>query len=113
MANQRRTHRVAEKVREIVASQLLHSADERLSLVTVTAVTITKDLRIAKVYWNITGDEQRRRDAEEAFKSAAGYLRREVGKSLDAKFVPDLKFFYDTTLDTLEEVDRLLQKSRI
>ncbi len=111
MADKRRAHRIAEKIREVVATLVLHSADERLGLVTITAVTVSSDLRHAKVYWNITGDEQKRKDAEAAFKKAAGYYRKELGKTLTIKFLPELKFFYDDTLDTMDEVSRLMQKA--
>lgn len=111
MADRRRAHRIAEKIREVVATQLLHSADERLNMVTITAVTISSDLRHAKVYWNITGDEQKRKEADAAFSKAAGYFRKELGKTLTIKFTPEIKFYYDDTLDTQDEISRLMHKA--
>ncbi len=110
MANKRRTFQIAEKIREILAMQLLRTADPRFTLVTITSVVISPDLRYAKVYWVVTGDAERREIVQEAFESAGGMFRRAVGADLKVRFVPEIKFFYDDTLDTAEEVERLFAK---
>jgi len=112
MANQRRMHRVAERIREVLAIELLHANDERFQLVSITRVMITADLREAKVYWNVSGSSNRRIEVENAFEKAKGYFRSSLSKKLDIKHTPSLTFFYDDTLDTVEEVDRLLAEVR-
>ena len=98
------------KIRSIIATELLHIADPRLQLTTVTSVAVSPDLRHARIYWVVAGDKDRIPEAEEGFKSAGKHLRHAMGKSLGTKFVPELKFFYDNTLDTVEEVDRLMSE---
>ncbi len=110
MANQRRVFQIAEKIRNAIAMELLHAADPRFSMVTITSVVATSDLRQAKVYWVVSGDQSRRADVQDAFNSAAGLLKRVIAKDLGIKFVPDLKFFYDDTLDATAEVERLFAK---
>ena len=110
MANQRRMYKVAEKIREIVARELMHLADPRLTMITITSVIVSPDLRSAKIYWNVFGDKNRISEVEDAFKASAGMFKRSLAKDLKTKFVPDLSFFYDDTLDTSEEVERLFKK---
>ena len=110
MARERRVYQVAEKIRMTIANQLLHAADPRFSLVTITSVVASRDLRHAKVYWVATEGRDRCAEIDEAFTAAAGMLKKVVGDALGIRFAPDLKFFYDDTLDTVEEVERLFAK---
>jgi len=112
MATKRRSFKVAEKIRMIVADHLHRMADPGFSLVTITAATVGPDLRTAKIYWTVSGGKERIEEVTEAFKSTTGVFRKALSKDLETKFVPELKFFYDDTLDTSEEVERLLNKIR-
>jgi ribosome-binding factor A len=115
MAVKRRVFQVGERIKEVVADQLLRTADPRFSLVTVTSVMVAPDLRNAKVYWvvsTVSGADRKERIAEvqEAFENAEGLFRRVIGKELGIRFTPELRFYYDDTFDTVEEVERLMQK---
>lgn len=110
MANKRRTFKVAEKIREVISTELLHLADPRLTLITITQVVVSSDLGHAKIYWNVMGDAARIPEVEKAFAGAAGHFRSVVAKDLDLRFAPSLSFYYDTTMDTVQEVDRLLKR---
>ncbi len=110
MAQKRRIYQIAEKIRTTIASQLFHVADPRFSLVTITSVVASPDLRHAKVYWVATGGKERQGEIAQAFESASGLLKRYVGEALGIRFSPDLRFYYDDTLDTVDEVERLFAK---
>ena len=110
MAQGRRVFQIAEKIRNVLAMELLNVADPRFHLVTLTSVVVTPDLRLAKVYWVVSGDAARRAAAAEAFESASNLFRRAVGKQLAIKFIPSFKFYYDDTLDASAEVDRLFAR---
>ena len=110
MPQKRRTFRVAEKIRNLVANELNRMADPRFELVTVTTAMVSPDLRHAKVYWMVSGGPDRIPEVEEAFASAEGFFRRLLAKELGIRFVPELRFYYDDTLDTCNEVDRLLSR---
>lgn len=112
MATQRRAHKVSAKVQELIANEVLRAGDPRFFLVTITSVVMSSDLRQAKVYWVVSGDEERRREVGEAFQEAGGSFRHALSKGLGMRFAPVLKFFYDDTLDVLDEVNRLLEKSK-
>lgn len=115
MAVKRRVFQVGERIKEVIAEQLMRTADPRFSLVTITSVMVTPDLRNAKVYWvvsTVSGVDRKERIAEvqEAFENAAGMFKRIMGKELGIRFTPEPRFYYDDTFDTVEEVERLMQK---
>jgi len=115
MSGQRRIFQIGEKIRELIAEHLLHTADPRFSLVTITSVMVSPDLRNAKVYWVVSfpsGADREERIAEvaEAFAAAQGLFRRVLAKQLGVRFVPELRFYYDDTLDTVEHVEKLMEK---
>lgn len=110
MVQKRRTFQVAEKIREILAQELNQVADPRFKLVTITSVKVSSDLRHARIYWVVTGGAQRVQEVTEAFKSAGGMFKRVLASELKIRFVPELVFFYDDTLDTCEEVERLMAR---
>jgi ribosome-binding factor A len=115
MAGNRRVYQVGERIRELIANHLLHTADPRFNLVTITSVMVSPDLRSAKVYWVVSflsGQDRQERIQEvtDAFSSAERLFRGMLGKPLGIRFVPELKFFYDDTLDTAENVERLMEK---
>jgi len=115
MAGNRRIYQVAERIKELVAEHLLYTADPRFNLVTITSVMVSPDLRNAKVYWVVsflsdTDRDERIAEVEEALQAAQGYFRRMLAKQLGVRFVPDLRFYYDDTLDTAEHVERLMER---
>jgi ribosome-binding factor A len=112
MAKQRRVHKIAEQIRNSIALQLQRVADPRFSLVTITSAVVSPDLRQAKVYWMVGGDEERHAEVAEAFASAAGLFRRAIAAELGIRFVPELKFYYDDTFDTSDSIDRLFARIR-
>ena len=110
MADKRRVFKVSERIREIVASALPRSADPRFSLVTITGVVLSSDLREAKIYWSVPNSKERLAEIEKAFTKANGYFRKAVGDGLDIRFVPNLHFVYDETQDTYERVQELIAR---
>lgn len=103
---------MAEQIREFIAWELERSADPRFHMVTITSVVVSPDMRQAKVYWLVSGDKGRKAEVETAFLNADGFLKRNIAKELKTRFIPELKFFYDDTLDVSESVVRLLNKVR-
>jgi len=110
VAERRRVYKVSERIREIVASALPLMADSRFLLITITSVVVSSDLREAKVYWTSTGAKERQKELQEAFRKATGFFRRLLGEKLDIRFILNLTFIYDDTLDTYEEVQKLMSR---
>lgn len=84
--------------------------DPRIGFVTVTAVEMTPDLHLAKVFFTVMGDEQARRDSAAGLKSSAPFLRREIGKHLHMRYVPDLLFVYDASIDYGNRIESLIKQ---
>ena len=90
MAGSRRVYQVAERIKELLAEHLIHTADPRFSLVTITSVMVSPDLRQAKAYWVVSfpSDADRKAriaEVEEAFQSAEGLFKRRLGKELGSR----------------------------
>ena len=101
--------RVAERIRTILSELLLREiADPRLQNITVTDVTLDPELKFADIYVNALGDEGRRPEVMEGLARAQGFLRREVGKNVRLRSVPELHFHWDFTLERGEHLNQLI-----
>ena len=105
-----RAERVSGQILKVLAEILgRNTKDPRLKSATITGVHITRDLRIARVYFTVTGGEQIRDAALLGFKSARGYLKRTLAAELGLRYMPDLNFFYDESFDYGDHIERLLK----
>lgn len=104
-----RAERVASRIQEELAGALRTKvSDPRLSAVTVTAVKVTRDLRIARIYYAIPDGEKEKEAAARGFSQARGFLKRELAASLGLRYMPDLEFYYDTVADRARHLDEIL-----
>ena len=110
MASNNRTRRIAEEIRKIVSTMLINGIkDPRInSLVSVTDVEVTSDLSYAYVYVSILGGDEE--STLEGLKSACGYIRREVGKSIKIRHTPEIIFKIDDSLLKGMYMDELTKK---
>ncbi|WP_027180134.1 30S ribosome-binding factor RbfA [Maridesulfovibrio bastinii] len=98
----RRSIRMGDQIMRELATMLLEeSMDPRLELVSISGVKLNKDLKIAKVFYTLSGDKERVANAQKAFEKATGFLRSGLGKRLKLKFVPELRFIYDEFLEEM------------
>jgi ribosome-binding factor A len=105
-----RTERVAHLVQAELARLLLEEAkNPRLREVIVTAVRMTPDLRLARVYFRTLGNAADARELERALGGAAHFLRGAVAHALGLRVTPELRFAWDDTPDTGRRVDELLR----
>ncbi|MDZ7379805.1 MAG: 30S ribosome-binding factor RbfA, partial [candidate division KSB1 bacterium] len=77
--------------------------------ITITEVTVTDDLRLAKVYVATAADPGVRAATMQALERATSFLRAQLGARIRIRYTPELRFFYDDTLDRAERIDRLLR----
>lgn len=84
--------------------------DPRLHGVFISDVRPTPDLRLARVYFGFNGDRAREKEVLKAFKKSKGYLKQELALKIKLRFVPELNFFYDETLESTERIEKLFQK---
>lgn len=107
----KRCEKVAEAIHEEISALLVKGVkDPRIGFVTVTGVKVTDDLHLATVYFSVIGNEEARKGAEAGLNSAKGFLRREIGKVLRMRYVPDLLFKYDDSVEYGSRIESLLKQ---
>jgi ribosome-binding factor A len=107
----RRQRRVNTLLREALSELLQREvADPRLDFVTVTDVETTSDLRQAHVYVTFLGTSEERQAGLEALDKATGYLRRHLGQKVYLRYVPELTFHLDSSIETGLRIDQLLEE---
>jgi ribosome-binding factor A len=108
----RRQKQIAELLHQEI-SQLLQREmrDPRLALVTVTGVEVSADYRLAYVYVSVLGDKKESQAALQGLAKAAKFLRRRLSNSLSfLRFIPELQFRLDTSLEYGLHIDHLLDQ---
>lgn len=106
-----RSDRVGDLLIEIIAELLRKEIrDPRIGAVTLTGAKVTKDLRHARIYFNLLGRHEERADVLAGLKSATGFIRTKVGKQLNLRFVPSIEFIYDETEDEAQKIEGLLKE---
>jgi ribosome-binding factor A len=106
-----RMRRVDEAVRAVLSDAISKDLqDPRVGFVTVTAVKTSPDLRHARVYVSVLGDEQARTATLDGLRSAHGFLQGRVAAELSLKHTPTLTFVYDESIDRGMRISRLIDQ---
>src|SRR5436305_14524463 len=107
-----RMRRVDEAVRAVLSDAISKDLkDPRVGFVTVTGVKTSPDLRHARVYVSVLGDEAARAASLEGLRSAHGYLQGRIGAELTLRRTPALTFEYDDTSERAARINQLLRPS--
>jgi ribosome-binding factor A len=107
----RRLVRLNEQFRREIAEILRRDVrDPRVHDVTVTAVEVTSDLWLARVYVSVSGDDEDRAEALKGLEAASSFIRRVLGGSLSIRRVPELRFVEDQMLAQANRVEEILQE---
>ncbi|WP_321531520.1 30S ribosome-binding factor RbfA [uncultured Desulfuromonas sp.] len=113
MATQR-TYRVAEQIHKEISDIMLRGLrDPRVGFVTITSVDVSSDLRHAKIFFTVMGEESDAEKTQQGLDSAVPFLRRELGKRMKLRHVPDLVFKYDTSIAYGSHIEELLKEAGI
>lgn len=83
--------------------------DPGIGFLTVTQVTVSSDLQHARVYYTTMGDDRARRESQRALERAAPFLRRQLGRRLRLRRVPELQFCFDESIERQDRIERILQ----
>ena len=103
--------RVDEAVREVLSDAITKQLkDPRVGFVTVTAVETAADLRRARVFVSVLGDQGVRKRSMQGLRSAHGVLQRSVARELRLKHTPTLEFLYDDTSDRGMRIAELIER---
>jgi ribosome-binding factor A len=113
VADRARAHKMADRIRVIVAETLERRVkDPRLGFVTVTDTRVTGDLHDATVFYTVFGDETARAETAAALDSVKGLIRSEVGRQTGVRFTPTLTFVADAVPENAAAIDDLLRRAQ-
>ena len=105
-----RTDRVAEEFREILAEEVQRLKDPRIGFVTLTGVEVTPDLRRARVFYTVLGDDRQQRATAAGLRSATPHLRQTIGRQVRLKVTPELEFRIDEGMATSRRIDEIIER---
>jgi ribosome-binding factor A len=107
-----RSGRINEEIKKEISDIIRNEIrDPRLTaMVSVTKVDVTKDLRYAKVFVSIYGDEENKKNTLSALKSSSGFLRREIGHRINLRYTPEVLIELDTTIEHGMHINALIEK---
>jgi ribosome-binding factor A len=110
--SEQRTQRVAEELRREISDILRHEMkDPRVcGLISITGVTVTRDLSYAKVYVSVFGSEQEQEAALTALSRASGFIRSEVGKRIRLRHTPEISFHPDRSIAYGAHINQVLRR---
>lgn len=103
-----RMRRVDETLREVIALEVSRLKDPGLGFVTITGVSTSPDLRGARVYYSVLGDEAQRAETQAALERAAPRIQRVVGSEVRLKYNPRLTFLFDESVEQGMRMEQLL-----
>ncbi len=107
-----RTEKVAQAIKKEIG-KIVHDelSDPRLGFITIMRADVSKDLRVAKVYFSVMGSPEQKERAGKAVESASGHIRHLMGERLRLRFVPELIFRLDDSVeygfDMAEKIERI------
>lgn len=107
-----REGRINEEIRKEISLIIQNDIrDPRLSsMISITSVDVTKDLRYAKVYVSLFGKEESNTNTFSALKSSSGFIRKELGRKISVRYIPELMFELDTSIEKGMHIDAILQE---
>lgn len=106
-----RPGRLAEALKKEISDILINEIkDPRIGFVTITLVEVTPDLRYARVYASVLGNEEQRKLTAEALTKATGYIRSEIGKRIRLKFTPEITFKLDSSIERGTRIIKLIEE---
>ncbi len=110
----RRAARVGDQILKEIADLLVTRVkDPRVSGVTLTGIHLSNDLRHSRIYYSLIGDREDIRKTQVGLDSAKGFIKREIGHRMELKYIPDIVFEHDPTLEKGDDLERLFQKIKV
>ena len=106
-----RAERVSGLIQQTLSEVLQKSIkDPRLKGVSITGVKMTADLKLARIYFVTSGHFSSRKEASAGFQKAYGFIKHALAQELELRYMPDLQFFYDESIEYGMHIDRVLKR---
>ena len=108
-----RPEKLEDQIQFLLANLIQRSLkDPELGFVTITAVRLTGDRGIAKVYYTVLGEETQVECSQKALKRASGFLRSHLAKRLSLRRIPELRFYHDGSVEKGNRMEELFSQIR-
>ena len=108
-----RSDRVSGLIQKVLSEMMQKDIkDPRLKMATITGVDVSRDLKLARIYFTTPDGEREKDAAVKGFNSARGYIKRTLAHELDLKYMPDIKFFYDASIEYGARIDNLIKLTK-
>jgi len=105
----KRAQKVGDLIREEIAVLLLRKIrDPRLEGVSITGIDMTNDLRLARIYIRMFDSGDKQLKALKALKKASGFIKYEMGRTLNLRYIPELQFIIDPSLEYSKRIEKIL-----
>ena len=107
----KRAVRVGDQILKEIAILLLNRVkDPRVQGVTMTGIDLSNDLKLARVYFSVMGNKSEIERALAGLNSAKGFIKREIGLRMQLRYVPEIKFLHDASLESGSHLDRIFEE---
>ena len=107
----KRATRVGDQILKFIAELLMNKTrDPRVKGVTLTGISLSNDLKNARIFFSIIGSETEVKEALKGLESARGFIKRQLGSGLGLRYVPDIIFDHDPTLESGNRLEQLFKK---
>ncbi|MBI4971393.1 MAG: 30S ribosome-binding factor RbfA [Candidatus Omnitrophica bacterium] len=107
----KRTERYAELIKQSLSQNILTKIrDPRMGFVTLTHVEIAPDLKYAKIYYTVMGDEKVQKSTAAALEHSRGFLQRELASEIKMRITPILQFHFDNSVGENMKIEAILKK---
>ena len=105
-----RADRVAAQIHKVLSEVLAKKIkDPRLDMAVVTGVKMSRDLKTAMIYYAVSGDEKTKASVAKGFQEARGFIRRTLAGSLGLRYMPEIRFVYDESIEYGAHIDNLIR----
>lgn len=109
MVSKLRSQRIADRIREEFSELLIQEiSDPRLAGISITDVTVDRELTVANIYVSALEGSQRAQEVLEGLRHAQGFLRHKLAELVDLRVFPHLRFHWDPTYERAERIERLI-----
>lgn len=108
----KRSLRIAGLIKKDISDIIREDVrDPDIGMLTITKVIVSPDLKNAKIYMSVIGDQVSREKTFLALKRAKGFIRTALGQRGSFRYTPELRFYYDDTLDYVDSIETLIKKA--
>lgn len=111
MAQGHRPDRVGDQIRQELSELLVRGElhDPGIGFITLTRVTVTPDLQLARIFYTTLGDANARRETARALERATPFVRRQIGGRLRLRRVPEIEFRFDESIAHQDRIEQILR----